>query len=312
MCKDTTDAWYQSLAVKPQTFNDFKTKFLRYFSNNNSINKLANFFTTIKQGDTKAVTTYLEHFYRNLCQIQAIQADYFTAPQILNQFIRGLCNNLLQRVCPMHLVDLSTAVTHARDFEAAELEANHAQAVNLVMNRSSKLDSKLKQFSESINRKLEEYLTDNRTIYQSSQRRNNSGNMNHFQNQSHPLSSAAPSQSWQPEILGSYSRNSGTDATQNLNFQNYLSLLVTPENTTPNNQELKQTPISNIPPAMIIKDESLDAIFSFKLKKPSTMLLFNRAALEEKPITTMYTNVKIDGHPIKLILNSGSAGSIII
>ncbi|KAG9305504.1 hypothetical protein G9A89_006474 [Geosiphon pyriformis] len=35
------------------------------------------------------------------------------------------------------------------------------------------------------------------------------------------------------------------------------------------------------------------------------------AALEEKPITAMYTDAKIDGHPIKFILNSGSAGSII-
>ncbi|KAG9289219.1 hypothetical protein G9A89_022529 [Geosiphon pyriformis] len=123
--KDTTNAWYQSLAVKPQNFNDFKMEFVRYFSNNNSINKLANLFTTIKQGDTEAVTTYLRHFHRNLHQIQAIQADYFTVPQILNQFIRGLCSNLLQRVCPMYPVNLLTTVIHARDFEAAELEANH-------------------------------------------------------------------------------------------------------------------------------------------------------------------------------------------
>ncbi|KAG9284753.1 hypothetical protein G9A89_001123 [Geosiphon pyriformis] len=79
----------------------------------------------------------------------AIQADYFTVPQILNQFIRGLCT------------DLQAAVINARDFEAAELKANHAQAINLVMNRSSELDSKLKQFSNSINQKLEGYLDNN-------------------------------------------------------------------------------------------------------------------------------------------------------
>ncbi|KAG9287866.1 hypothetical protein G9A89_017461 [Geosiphon pyriformis] len=135
------------LAIKPQNFNEFKTKFLRYFSNNNSINKLANTFTTIKQGETKAVTTYLGQFHRNLRQIQAIQADYFT-----------------------------DAVTNAQDFEAAELEANHVQAINLIMNRSFELDSKLKQFSDSINQKLEGYLTDNHTIYQLPQQCNNSGN----------------------------------------------------------------------------------------------------------------------------------------
>ncbi|KAG9307136.1 hypothetical protein G9A89_016964 [Geosiphon pyriformis] len=85
---------------------------------------------TRKQRENEAVTTYLRHFHRNLHQIQAIQADYFTAPQILNQFIR----------------DLYTAVTNARDFEAAKLKANYAQAVNLMINGSSKLDSKLKQF----------------------------------------------------------------------------------------------------------------------------------------------------------------------
>ncbi|KAG9295917.1 hypothetical protein G9A89_006656 [Geosiphon pyriformis] len=110
---------------------------------------------------------------------------------------------------------------------------------------------------------------------------------------------------------GLYSRNSGTNTTQNLNSQNYLSLLITPENATPNNQELKQLPTSNILPATITEDESLNTIFPFKLKEPSTTLLFSRAALEEKPITAIYTDVKIDGHFIKLILDSGSADSII-
>ncbi|KAG9287478.1 hypothetical protein G9A89_023850 [Geosiphon pyriformis] len=80
--KDTANSWYQSLVNKPQDFNAFKAEFLSYFSNNNSINRLVNAFTTIKQGKTKAVTTYLECFHRNL--IQAIDTNYFTAPQILN------------------------------------------------------------------------------------------------------------------------------------------------------------------------------------------------------------------------------------
>ncbi|KAG9306734.1 hypothetical protein G9A89_004443 [Geosiphon pyriformis] len=111
--KDTVDSWYQSLVNKPQDFNTFKLEFLRYFSNNNSINRLANTFTTIKQEETEADT-----------------------------------------------------ITHARDFESAELKANHVHAMNLMMNKSSELDSKLKQFSDSINQKLERYLADNRIIYQ--------------------------------------------------------------------------------------------------------------------------------------------------
>ncbi|KAG9294177.1 hypothetical protein G9A89_021536 [Geosiphon pyriformis] len=129
--QNTANLWYQSLANKLQDFAAFKLAFLQYFSNNNSINRLANTFTTIKQGKNKA-------------------ADYFTAPQILNQFIRGLHSSILQCIHPMHPVDLQAAINNARDFEAAELKANHAQAINLVMNGSSELDSKLKQFKDTL------------------------------------------------------------------------------------------------------------------------------------------------------------------
>ncbi|KAG9293988.1 hypothetical protein G9A89_019326 [Geosiphon pyriformis] len=149
--KDTADSWYQSLINKPQDFNAFKVEFLQYFSNNNSINCLVNTFTTMKQGETEAVTTYLGHFHKNLRQIQAIDANYFTAPQILNQFICGLHSSILQHVCPLHLGTLQEAVTCTRDFEFAESKANHVHTMNLVMNGSSELDSKLKQFSDSIN-----------------------------------------------------------------------------------------------------------------------------------------------------------------
>ncbi|KAG9304328.1 hypothetical protein G9A89_019890 [Geosiphon pyriformis] len=99
--------------------------------------------------------------------------------------------------------------------------------------------------------------------------------------------------------------------TMKFGHQNYLSLLVTSEDTQPNNLETNQHPTltSNILPAIITENESLDAIFPFELEELSTILLFSRAALEEKPITTMYTNMKVNGHVIKLILDSRSADS---
>ncbi|KAG9285083.1 hypothetical protein G9A89_009894 [Geosiphon pyriformis] len=100
--KDTADLWYQSLVNKPQDFNAFKAEFLRYFSNNNSINRLVNAFTIIKQEETEAVTTYLGCFHQNLRQIQAINTNYFTAPQILNQFIHVLHSSILQHVWLLH------------------------------------------------------------------------------------------------------------------------------------------------------------------------------------------------------------------
>ncbi|KAG9304857.1 hypothetical protein G9A89_000770 [Geosiphon pyriformis] len=290
---------------------------------------------------------------------------------------------------------LQDAVTCARDFKFTESEANYVQAINLVINESSELDSKLKKFSESINKRLEGYLADNHIIYQPPQRCNNQGNSNCAQNQLCP--SSLTNQQWKSiskprlpipnlksvlnsklthlptsntvinlSVSGVSSSNlltavtsnlSTTAATNNLStptnpntapklttqrnpktendsteleigdsspstnpqfftatiwiMPNYLSLLVTPEDTIPNNQELRQTSTSNISPATITEDESLNTIFPFELEEPSTTPLFSRAALKEKPITTMYTDVKIDGHPIKLILDNGSADSII-
>ncbi|KAG9298904.1 hypothetical protein G9A89_015926 [Geosiphon pyriformis] len=62
---------------------------------------------------------------------------------------------------------------------------------------------------------------------------------------------------------------------------------------------------------MITENKSFTAIFPFKLEETINSSLFNGTALKEKPITTMYTDAKVNGHSIKLILDSESAGSII-
>ncbi|KAG9304360.1 hypothetical protein G9A89_019922 [Geosiphon pyriformis] len=320
--QDTANAWYQSLAIKPQNFNEFKTEFLRYFSNNNSINKLANTFTTIKQEKTEAVTIYLGWFYKNLCQIQVIQADYFTAPQILNQFICRLYSSILQH----------NTVTNAQDFEAAELEANHAQAINLVMNELSELDSKLKQFTDISN-------TNDTTIILTSSLSASSSN----------LSTAVPTQ-LSAAVSGKLStptisntaikltskQNSKTNINTakleiingslltDLQFYNTTIRILTmefghwicpkpefPELFKSPETNQKQSLTNNIPLATITNNESLAVIFSFKLEETTPVPLFSGTTLDTKPITTMYTNAKINGHFIKLILDSRSAGSII-
>ncbi|KAG9293005.1 hypothetical protein G9A89_016367 [Geosiphon pyriformis] len=100
--------------------------------------------------------------------------------------------------------------------------------------------------------------------------------------------------------------NLETRYAQNLNFQHYLSLLVTPEDALLNNQKLNQNKLltSNIPPATITNDKLLAAIFLFEFEKLSFTPLFSGVMLEEKLITTMYTNAKVDGHPIKFILDN--------
>ncbi|KAG9289380.1 hypothetical protein G9A89_007941 [Geosiphon pyriformis] len=362
----TANNWDDTRTIqKPQNFNAFKIEFLRYFSNNNSINHLTSTFTTLKQEDTETVTTYLRCFHRNLHQIQAIQADYFTA---------------------------YAAASSNEDFEAAKLKANHTQAVNLVMNKLSDLDSKLKQFSDFINQKLERYLlrsslSTNQLWQQETQICHNCGKQGYIRADCHAyilysklllesksisiclsannanLSNTSISIS---NILTAATHNILTAATNSLltttinsntvpkpiydniqksqiqnnpkleigngssptNFQfikstiritpaefrnqNYLSLLVTPEDVASSKQETNQKPLThNIPPAASTENESLAAIFPFELEEITSVLLFSGAALDTKPITMMYTDAKVDGQYIKLILNSGSAGSII-
>ncbi|KAG9284069.1 hypothetical protein G9A89_022843 [Geosiphon pyriformis] len=73
-----------------------------------------------------------------------------------------------------------------------------------------------------------------------------------------------------------------------------------------NSSKLSQT----IPPAVATEDSSLTAIFPFELEENEAM--FSGAALDEKhPITAMYTEATVNNTPIKLILDSGSAGSIV-
>ncbi|KAG9304289.1 hypothetical protein G9A89_019851 [Geosiphon pyriformis] len=112
----------------------------------------------------------------------------------------------------------------------------------------------------------------------------------------------------------------GINQQTNPNYQNYQqTYLNIPENLiignndgrninrTKNSSKLSQT----IPPAVVTKNSSLAAIFFFELKENEAM--FSGAALDKKcPITAMYTEVTVNNTPIKLILDSGSAGSIVM
>ncbi|KAG9298074.1 hypothetical protein G9A89_018157 [Geosiphon pyriformis] len=69
---------------------------------------------------------------------------------------------------------------------------------------------------------------------------------------------------------------------------------------------------TTILPARIAKNANLSDIFPFKFEaNESPFLLSNAAANEQKAITAMYTEAEVEGKPIRLILDSGSAGSII-
>ncbi|KAG9302637.1 hypothetical protein G9A89_007341 [Geosiphon pyriformis] len=70
--------------------------------------------------------------------------------------------------------------------------------------------------------------------------------------------------------------------------------------------------LTTILPARIAENANLSDIFSFEFEaNESPFLLSNTTANEQKAIITMYTEAKAEEKPIRLILDSGSAGSII-
>ncbi|KAG9298632.1 hypothetical protein G9A89_012700 [Geosiphon pyriformis] len=76
---------------------------------------------------------------------------------------------------------------------------------------------------------------------------------------------------------------------------NYLSLLAISEDALSNTQKSKQKQsLTNIPPATVMEDESLAAIFPFKIEELTETPLFSKATLEKKPIMVIYTDAKIN------------------
>ncbi|KAG9303494.1 hypothetical protein G9A89_018390 [Geosiphon pyriformis] len=70
--------------------------------------------------------------------------------------------------------------------------------------------------------------------------------------------------------------------------------------------------VTTIPPARIAENANLSDIFFFEFEaNESLFLLSNAATNEQKAITAMYTEAEVKGKTICLILNSGSARSII-
>ncbi|KAG9284520.1 hypothetical protein G9A89_014124 [Geosiphon pyriformis] len=214
----------------------------------------------------------------NITSIQAIDANYFIVPQILSQFICGLYSKIFQHVCPLHSVMLQAAITQTRDFESAELEANHAQAPQIIYQTPTvqTLPSNPAQMTLE-NPRL--WITQNwRSAIVVHQPISNSFN--------------------QPSGLHSQSLETGY--IQNPNLQYYLSLLITSEDVSPNNLESNQQPTltNNISPATSTKDKTLATIFLFKLEEMNPVLLFSEAVLDTKPITIMYTDAKVDNHQV--------------
>ncbi|KAG9304499.1 hypothetical protein G9A89_020063 [Geosiphon pyriformis] len=254
--------------------------------------------------------------------IITIKRDYYTMVQVLNQFIKGLWNSILRSVRLRHLTSLQDAITLAHNFESAEQEANHTQVINLAINRTSDIDAKITQLSEKLTQKIEGFLARTTGTYQPPQWRENNNNSRYSQQQQQPWRSDPHNYYYcqKPRHIARDCRRKIIDQNQgnpyqqpryqqNMGFDK--STPVKGGNIERISQPSKQTK-SNIPPATITKDTTLATIFPFDIDNLNTHSLFSGAAInQDKPIMALYTDIRVGEIDIKLILDSGLAGSII-
>ncbi|KAG9300545.1 hypothetical protein G9A89_002423 [Geosiphon pyriformis] len=136
--KRTADEWFENLTTPFNDWTAFKTAFLEQFTNNNTSITLQNHFHNIKQELSKSVMTYIGKFNKLFRRIRQLETnDYYSNAQILDQFIAGLKDKLIKKVCPHASEDLNSAIQHAKKYEMAMKEANRTKLVNLAIRETS-------------------------------------------------------------------------------------------------------------------------------------------------------------------------------
>ncbi|KAG9302035.1 hypothetical protein G9A89_021079 [Geosiphon pyriformis] len=106
----TARKWFENLEEPFKNWQAFKDAFLQQFTNNNTSITLCNHFCNIKQE---------------------------TSETILNQFIAGLKDKLIKKVCSHVPADLATVIRHAKNYKMAMEEANHTKLINLTIGKTT-------------------------------------------------------------------------------------------------------------------------------------------------------------------------------
>ncbi|KAG9307429.1 hypothetical protein G9A89_017259 [Geosiphon pyriformis] len=89
-----------------------------------------------------------------ICQLET--NDYYSNAQILDQFIAGLKDKLIKKICPHAPEDLNSAIQHAKRYEMAIEEANCTKLMNLAIGETS---SAAKEKIDQLTKKVENYFT---------------------------------------------------------------------------------------------------------------------------------------------------------
>ncbi|KAG9290000.1 hypothetical protein G9A89_010306 [Geosiphon pyriformis] len=183
--KGTAEEWFENLAAPFNDWNTFKAAFLEQFTDNNTSITLHNCFRNIKQEPSESVITYIGKFNKLLRQIRQLKTnDYYSDAQILDQFIAGLKDKLIKKVCPHAPEDLNSAIQHAKRYEIAMEETNCTKLVNLAIRETS---STAEKKIDQLTKKVENYFTNQQQQqpqrYQLPQRQNQNNFAPLFNNQ---------------------------------------------------------------------------------------------------------------------------------
>ncbi|KAG9290054.1 hypothetical protein G9A89_010360 [Geosiphon pyriformis] len=266
--------------------NAFKDAFLQQFTNNNTSITLRNHFHNIKQETSES-------------------------------FIAKLKDKLIKKVHSHALADLATAIRHAKSYEMAMEKANHTKLTNSqrklkailqTNNNSSNNHKDINPHNDTTKTILDYHPTTNlkiviivefqdtkNEIVGNCKKTNKTGVIN----QPLPIQpyQIPPTQQYQvPAKRLLVPRNLGQQRPNHYHTQpSYL--------TIPEKSDFQQTAFLKM---------KLQHIFPFEFEaNESPFLLSNAAVNKQKAITAMYTETTVEGKLILLILNSGSAGSII-
>ncbi|KAG9292789.1 hypothetical protein G9A89_006350 [Geosiphon pyriformis] len=289
--KGTAGEWFENLVALFNDWNAFKAAFLEQFTDNNT-----------------SITLY----------------------------------KLIKKIRPHAPEDLNSAIQHAKRYEMTMEETNHTKLVNLaIAETSSAAEKKIDQLTKKqsyyqlpplayypprpqyqnnyyqpapqpIQQQYQQPPTQH---YQVSARRLSTQSQftpqNRYQVNNNRISSnnqLVPRNSTQPRPNHYHTQPNYLTMSEEQDFHHTAPS----EGRTAAQQQNPSHNHTTIPSAQIAENANLFDIFPFEFKaNESPFLLSNAAANEQKASTAMYTEAEVEGKTICLILDSGSAGSII-
>ncbi|KAG9301712.1 hypothetical protein G9A89_016783 [Geosiphon pyriformis] len=334
---------FENLVTPFNDWNAFKAAFLEQFTDNNTSITLRNHFQNIKQEPSESVITYIGKFNKLLRQICQLETNnYYSNAQILYQFITGLKDKLIKKICPHAPEDLNFAIQHAKRYKMAIEEANCTKLVNLAIRETS---SVAEEKIDQLTKKVKNYFTNQQQQqpqkYQLLQRQNQnnfallSNNQsqnchysyypprpqyqnNYYQPTPQPIQQQyqqPPTQYYQVPARRLSTQNQFTPQNQYQVNNNRISSnnqLVSQNSTQPrpNHYHTQPSYLKMSKEQNFYHTAPLEGRAAFEANE-LPFLLSNAAANKQKAITAMYTKAEVEGKTICLILDSGSTKSII-